>query len=389
MIFYYTMIIAIFFSITTFLLAIYCLLILTYRYWLIRLKIYATALSYKPVSFFSIIIPARNEEDNIGQCLSSIFKNNYPENLYEVIVINDESTDRTEQIIQSFQEQNSSLHLLQMCDLLQGQKINAYKKKAIEAAIATAAGAWIVTTDADCIVPENWLANFDHYIQRSGKKFIAAPVAFIDDHTFLGRFQCLDFLSLQGITAASVSAGFHSMCNGANLCYEKALFHEVNGFENISHIASGDDMLLMHKVQQRNADDIGYLYTPQSIVATQPVKTWKAFINQRIRWASKASDYTDWKIKLVLWLVYLLNVCMAATFIVALFHPVMLIYWLGLLLIKTITELFFMAKIAGFYKQQSLLKWFPLMQPLHILYTVAAGFLGRFGTYQWKEREVQ
>lgn len=379
----------IFFSITTFLLAIYCLLILTYRYWLLRLQTFTTDSSYQPVSFFSIIIPARNEEDNIGQCLSSIFRNNYPGDLYEIIVINDQSTDRTEQIIQAFQLQHPNLHLLQMSELLHGQRINAYKKRAIEAAIATALGDWIVTTDADCIVPPNWLINFDNYAQKSGKKFIAAPVAFIDDHTFLGRFQCLDFLSLQGITAASVSAGFHSMCNGANLCYEKALFHTVNGFENINHIASGDDMLLMHKVQQHNTGDIGYLYTPQSIVHTQAMKTWKSFINQRIRWASKAGDYTDWKIKTVLWLVYLLNVCLVAAFIMALFYPLMLFYWLGMLMVKTITELYFMAKIAAFYDQQPLLKWFALMQPLHIFYTVSAGFLGRFGSYQWKERKVQ
>lgn len=383
------MLIPIIFSVTAFLLAAYCLLILAYRYWLIRLKTYTADPAYKPASSFSIIIPARNEEDNIGRCLSSVFKNHYPEHLYEIIVINDESTDKTEAIISAFQQQHSNLRLLQMQDLLQGEKINAYKKKAIEAAVSAAAGDWIVTTDADCIVPENWLGNFDNYARRSGKKFIAAPVAFVDDKTFLGRFQCLDFLSLQGITAASVSAGFHSMCNGANLCYEKALFHEVKGFENISHIASGDDMLLMHKVQQRNAEDIGYLYTPQSIVHTQPMKTWKAFINQRIRWASKAGDYTDWKIKAVLWLVYLLNVCLAIAFIAALFRPAMLLCWLGLLLIKTITELFFMSKIAAFYDQRSLLKWFPAMQPLHIFYTISAGFLGRFGSYQWKERRVQ
>lgn len=377
------------FLITAFLLAIYCLLIFTYRYWLGRLQIFTANLIYKPISTFSIIIPARNEEDNIGQCLSSIFSNNYPEHLYEVIVINDESTDRTEQIICSFQQQKPNIHLLQMRELLQGQKINAYKKKAIEAAVTTASGQWVITTDADCIVPTSWLANFNSYIQQSGKKFIAAPVAFVDDKTFLGRFQCLDFLGLQGITAASVSAGFHSMCNGANLCYEKALFHEVKGFENINHIASGDDMLLMHKVQQHNMDDIGYLYTPQNIVHTQPMKTWKAFINQRIRWASKASDYSDWKIKIVLWLVYLLNLFMTASFIAAVFHPVMLLYWLGLLFVKTITELFFMAKITAFYRQRPLLKWFPLMQPLHIFYTVSAGFLGRFGSYQWKERKVQ
>ena len=136
---------------------------------------------------------------------------------------------------------------------------------------------------------------------------VAAPVKFVNNGSFISVFQSLDFISLQGITAASVSAGFHSMCNGANLAYSKEAFYSVNGFKGVDDVASGDDMLLMHKIKDKYPTQIGYLFHVNAIVETLPMQGWKSFINQRIRWASKASDYSDKKISLVLLLVYVFN----------------------------------------------------------------------------------
>jgi cellulose synthase/poly-beta-1,6-N-acetylglucosamine synthase-like glycosyltransferase len=136
----------------------------------------------------------------------------------------------------------SNIQLISLKNLID-ENINSYKKRAIELAIAQSKYDWIVTTDADCIVLQSWLHLFDAYIQKKERVFIAAPVMFHCDNSFLSTFQCLDFLSLQGITAASVYAGAHSMCNGANLAYKKTAFYEVDGFKNADHIASGDDML--------------------------------------------------------------------------------------------------------------------------------------------------
>ncbi|MGF7232337.1 glycosyltransferase [Arachidicoccus sp.] len=353
-----------------------------------KLNEFAVDKNLTPQVFFSVIIPARNEEANIRACILSILENFYPKKLLEIIVIDDFSTDKTVEIILQLQTQYPQLKLLRLKDLLSNGKINSYKKKALTIAIEKAMGDWVITTDADCIIPINWLSNFDNYIQQNDKKFIAAPVVFVDKKTFLSRFQCLDFLSLQGITAASVSAGVHSMCNGANLCYKKDIFFEVGGFSGIDNLASGDDMLLMHKIQKRLPDSIGYLYAKGSIVQTLPMPTWKTFINQRIRWASKASSYDDKKIMVVLWLVYLLNVFLLALLLIAFFYPILFLSWLILVAVKMGVELLFMKEISGFYQQKSLLKWFPLMQPLHIAYTVIAGFWGKFGKYSWKDRNV-
>lgn len=374
---------------TALLLACYCGLIFFYNYYLRNLQEFSPDNLLIPQTFFSVIIPARNEEANIRNCIVSIVENNYPKHLLEIIVIDDFSEDKTAEIILVLQAQYPQLKLLRLQDILPAGKINSYKKKALTIAIEQSCGDWILTTDADCNVPKNWMLNFDNYIQQNAKKFIAAPVVFEDEKTFLSRFQCLDFLSLQGITAASVSAGVHSMCNGANLCYKKDIFFGVGGFKGIDDLASGDDMLLMHKIEKSFPDSIGYLYARDTIVRTLPMPTWRTFINQRIRWASKASSYEDIKITTVLLLVYVLNVLLLVLLLIAFFLPYLFLYWLLFVAVKTIIELLFMRKICTFYQQRRLLKWFPLMQPFHIIYTVVAGFLGKFGKYQWKDRKVR
>ncbi len=115
--------------------------------------------------------------------------------------------------------------------------------------------------------PPGYLSITSFY-QSTGAKFIAAPVKMMGDKTLLGVFQTLDFLTLQGITGASVYKRFHTMCNGANLAYPKETFIEVNGFEGIDNIPSGDDMLLMHKIFLRYPDKIFYLKNTTAIVTT-------------------------------------------------------------------------------------------------------------------------
>ncbi len=367
----------------------YCFLILQYRTWFVALPLFKPAKQTNLFTYFSIIIPARNEEDNIEACLQSIFQNNYPTHCFEVLVTDDFSTDKTAEIVISLQTKHKNLRLLSLSDLLGNDQINSYKKKAIELAIGKAGGDWIITTDADCLAPVQWLYNFNDYIIQNNSAFIAAPVSFVQQKSFVSLFQSLDFMSLQGITAASVAAGFHSMCNGANLAYEKKVFYAVNGFAGIDTIASGDDMLLMHKINKKFPAKTGYLFHPDSIVQTQPADNWKSFINQRIRWASKANSYDDKRIFYVLLLVYFFNVAMLIMFIASFFLPQLFLYWLLLFVVKTTTELYFLFPVATFFNQTTLLRWFPLMQPIHIVYTVVAGWLGRFGEYEWKGRNVK
>lgn len=342
--------------------------------------------SIESCTHFSIVIPARDEEANIGNCLASILANHYPNHLYEIIVINDHSTDQTAAIVEKMQETHPQIKLIHLADHV-AAGLNAYKKKAIELAISQTKGDWIITTDADCVVSTNWLSLMDAYIQKTGVVFVAAPVKFTHQGSFVSLFQVLDFLSLQGITAAAVGAGAHSMCNGANLAYEKKAFYAVGQFAGIDQIASGDDMLLMQKIKQSFPGKLGFLFHQEAIVSTLPMPNWKAFINQRIRWASKGTHYQDKSIFWVLLLVYLLNLSLLLLFIIGIIQS-QLTALLYLLLFKTGVELFFLYPVSRFFGQTASLLHFPIMQPVHICYTVIAGWLGKFGNYQWKGRKT-
>lgn len=181
------------------------------------------------------------------------------------------------------------------------------------------------------------------------------------------------------------------MCNGANLAYTRRAFDAVNGFKGIDNIASGDDMLLMHKIALQFPGGIAYLKSPEVIVQTAPVNTVKEFFNQRIRWASKADRYDDKRITWVLLLVYVFNLLLLILPILSLLMAdwYLFTYWILFLFLKTITELFFLSPVAKFFNNERLLFAFPLAQPFHIIYTVIAGWLGKFGSYKWKDRNVK
>jgi cellulose synthase/poly-beta-1,6-N-acetylglucosamine synthase-like glycosyltransferase len=362
----------------------YSILLLAYRYWWGKQSTLKVPHNFEPNTTFSILIPARNEEANIRACLQSIQELHYPTHLFETIVIDDFSDDSTADLVKDA----TGVKLISLREIVKG-KINSYKKKAIEAGVERASGDYIVTTDADCTVPAQWLRNFAYIIEHQETVFIAAPVAMKEENSFIKLFQSLDFLSLQGITASSVGAGFHSMCNGANLCYSKPAFNQVNGFKNIDAIASGDDMLLMHKLYSKFPNEVHYCKAADSIVHTNPVETVADFFRQRIRWASKADRYDDKRIFAVLLWVYLLNAFLLVLFIVALFNSGLWILLAGSLLFKTIVELIFLMPVASFFQKEKLLLWFPLAQPFHIVYTVIAGWLGKFGRYEWKGRQVK
>ena len=366
---------------------LYAGLLIAYRYWYHQLRNFeplAASPTSSTFTHFSIVIPARNESANIKACIDSILAQNYPINCFEVIVIDDFSEDDTAFIVSSMQALHENVRLLKLSDFFKQDEIQSFKKKAIEKAVVHAKGDWIITTDADCIVPPNWLSLYHQYIIKESPVFVAAPVMCIPEKTVLNTFQVLDFLALQGITAAAVGAGKHSMSNGANLAFEKSAFIAVGGYQGVDQIASGDDMFLMHKMKKTLSNRIGYLFHPDAIVLTKAMPNWKDLIMQRIRWSSKARFYDDESIFWVLLLVYLYNFI----FLILLLSGQFQLFFISLAF-KTFFELYFLDSVSRFFKLQPSLQYFILFQPLHIAYTIIAGLFGQVKTYTWKGRRVK
>ncbi|OLY94150.1 Glycosyltransferase, catalytic subunit of cellulose synthase and poly-beta-1,6-N-acetylglucosamine synthase [Cnuella takakiae] len=360
----------------------YSLLIAYYQMYWRRVPVFQPQPAAAP-PFISVIIAARNEAAHLPLLLEALNGQTLPTSRFEVIVVDDYSTDNTAAAVRCFLSER-----VRMIQPIVGANQSS-KKKAIEAGVAQAKGSLVVVTDADCLPPPRWLELMTGFYCQKRPAFIVAPVCFTANNTLLGIFQSLDFMMLQGITAASVQAGAHSMCNGANLAYEREAFHQVGGFTGIDARASGDDMLLLYKIWQKQPLRIHYLRHPGAIMPTPAQQSWRSFFRQRIRWSSKATYYQDKRITAVLFFVYGFNCWVGALLITAFFQPQYWIAALTCLATKTAVEMTFLFPVARFFRQQALLWYFPLLQPLHIGYTIAIGLLSRKKSYEWKGRRTQ
>jgi cellulose synthase/poly-beta-1,6-N-acetylglucosamine synthase-like glycosyltransferase len=335
----------------------------------------------------SVVVPARNEERNLPLLLQALKEQSYSAELFEVVVVDDFSGDRTADVVREFMLRYQEFRLRLISP--GGDPVSSSKKKAVAAGVATAEEELVVTTDADCIPGSRWLQTIAAFYRQKDASFIAGPVQYTYTHGITQVFQALDFMTLQGITAASVGSGFHDMCNGANLAYTRSAFAEVDGFNGIDHVASGDDMLLMYKIRKAHPGRVFYLKSRDAIVTTASMTTWKEFVNQRRRWASKTLVYQDWRIKAVLGFVYLFNCFFLPLAVLAFFGEFYIKLLLLVLAGKILAELFFLYPVAKFYRGRSLLLYFIFFQPLHILYTVSVGFLSQLGKYEWKGRRTR
>jgi glycosyltransferase involved in cell wall biosynthesis len=259
---------------------LYCLVILALIYGFKKV----TTINYlglKPKTKFSIIVPFRNEAENLPALLESLSKLNYPMELFEVILVDDESKE--EYKVPSFKFQVSVIKNIRVT--------NSPKKDAIVTAMQIVNSNWVITTDADCIVPENWLLTLDNYIQLHDVAMIAGAVTYACTNSFLHQFQQLDLASLQGATIGSFGINKGFMCNGANFAYTKSFFQELNGFEGNDKIASGDDVFLLQKAIAKSPEKVHYLKSKNNIIITKPMNDWKSLFYQRVRWASKTGSY--------------------------------------------------------------------------------------------------
>ena len=375
----------------------YAVLFLYYRYgWslIVEKKVGEKNRHVTPVS---VVIPFRNEAHNLPKLLECLSAQHYPSSLFEIILVDDHSEDGGASLIQQINHPNIRCVFLE--EHLTSTPTTAYKKRAIEAGIRMSKGELIITTDADCTMGPHWISSIvDHY-EKTNAAFMVMPVLLKPDQTVCGLFQSIDFMTMQGITAASNALRFHHMCNGANLAYTRSAFDEVDGFKGIDHIASGDDLLLMNKIAERHPSKIVYLKNKDVIVSTSPASGWKAFLQQRIRWASKAGHYQDKKMLPILLLVYMFNLMLFLLICLLVFSlfsnnldnhkRLLLIFVPSVFFLKTVLELVLLYPVSHFFSKRKLLFAFPLLQPFHVSYVVIAGWLGKFGTYVWKGRTLR
>ncbi len=342
-----------------------------------------------PEQNFSVVIPFRNEARNLPDLLNSVAELNYPKSKFEIIFVNDDSEDNSEDIVVGFFKKNN---LKDTCDFTIIKNIRTStspKKDAITLAIAQAKYDWIVTTDADCSLPKFWLDAFDGFVQRHSPNCIAAPVCYDDFGSFSNRFQALDILSLQGATIGGFGIKKPFMCNGANFGYKKSMFETVNGFEGNYHISSGDDLFLLEKILKQNASKVGYLKSAKAVVTTKPQSNFKSLVSQRVRWAAKTNNYNNGFGKVTALIVFAMNGCLVCLPLLCLARIVSIKTFAYLFLIKLAIDFLLLFKTARFLEQESVLTSYLFSSLLYPFFSVYIAFISIFTGYKWKGRQYK
>lgn len=332
----------------------------------------------------SVIVAARNEERQIERTIQAILAQDYSSSLYELIVVDDHSTDSTADIVLKYL--GKGVRLIQ----LKEDAINSYKKKAIETAIAQAQGDLMVTTDADCVMGKNWLSSIVAYYENNTYKMISSPVAYFEERSVFEKIQALEFAYLIGMGASTIGNEKPTTCNGANLAYEKSAFYEVGGFSGIDDLASGDDELLLHKMVNQFGSQIGFLKNREAIVYTWAKSTLSEFIAQRKRWASKSIKHNNQSFKQMSILIWLFNLSIFLNIFLAIGFGFVFIQLLAFqFLTKVLIECVFLFPMMSFVKRKDLVWCLPLLSGLHVFYFVYIGISANVSSYQWKGRTVK
>lgn len=344
-------------------------------------------LKHTPKTSVSVIIPARNEAENIHDCLSDFLLQDYPFDLFEIIIADDHSTDNTGELAKKFMSQNPALHI-RMLEMKNTGKGKLFKKQAITESIDMATGEFILTTDADCRRGPQWISSMVYGYESNAAEMVSAPVVFSNEKSALEKVQSLEFLGLIAIGAAAIKNNKPFLCNGANLGFGKAVFMNAGGYSGAGNIPTGDDTQLLLKIASHGKGNIYFMKSSESTVCTMPQKTINELLNQRKRWASKIPVQMN---------SFTIGIALTAYFLHAglILSAIMMIYRGGLygvmipLAIKMIPEFILLLSVSKFFNKSRLLYLFLPAQIIYPLYISVVGVLSLSGSYNWKDRKVK
>ncbi len=363
---------------------IYSLLICYLAYGWFRLKSGHPS-GYEFYTKVSVIIPARNEHENIGLLLGDISRQTYPADHMEVIVVDDSSEDETAKLAQKgMQEYQIPGRVIRLQEVSPN---SSPKKRALTEGINRASGELVITTDADCRAGTDWLKTMVSHYQKSGSVLLSGPVKHAPLKTFFSKIQALEFNSLIASGAGAIGAGTALMSNGANLAFRRKAFLAVKGYEGNESFVSGDDVFLMMKLQQAfGKHAITFVKNPGAIVSTAAKNTWQEFMEQRTRWASKTRAYKTFFALFTSLMVFFFNFLLLISPLYLLLHPSGYAWILAAWAVKFVIDAVLLFPVSRFLGQAHLFRYYAPAQFFVVFYISLAGFLGMTTKFRWKGR---
>lgn len=331
----------------------------------------------------TVVIVARNEEKAIKKLLRTLAEQGYPKDQFDVIIIDDNSDDKTLETALSLAAQfRLSLKVKGLETPL--RFTGSPKKAAIQQAAAMSKSDILLLTDADCILSPGWITSHVLYYEAfPGAKLVFGPFYF-EGKKSIHSLLNLEAINLSGVGAVTNLLGMPTMCSGANLSYKRELVEELKPFDDNMQVASGDDEFMLHSVSKKYPDGAFYNKIEEGAVATLPPLSLTAFYFQRRRWAGKWKSYTVPWPKWLSLLVFAGNA--GYLFALILFLSTGNIFWFGLMTIKWLVEGIFSLKLCSYLQRMKWLLYFIPMEIIYPFYAIFFGIAANFGKYQWKGR---
>jgi cellulose synthase/poly-beta-1,6-N-acetylglucosamine synthase-like glycosyltransferase len=326
----------------------------------------------------SVIIPLRNEEQNIDFLLQSLFDQDLPRNLYEIIMVNDHSTDEGLQIAHKWKSRIKNLTLLDLPDGKDG------KKQAVAFGVERARYSRIVFTDADCVHSRSWLSTISREFQHTEASMIIGPVMLSPLRSFFQRLQTLEHASLSASTLGACGLGMPFMASSANLAFDRDRLGFTKEMLNLSQ-SSGDDVFLLHNAKRKGVEKICCIHSANALVQTKPAETLSDFISQRARWASKAPAYYDWSTIAIALNVLIFNTMLFVLLISSVFFAKTWIFFCIGFVVKLIVDLPLLWLFLRQYREVSLLWVFLPLQLVYPFYITIAFALSVAMPVRWKK----
>ncbi len=365
-----------------------------------------TPQSRSPSTTVSIIVPYRNEEQNILRCLTQLSKQNYPAHLFEIIPVDDHSTDASCVLVKQFSERHTSFAIksLSLVSDVLSDGTKEGKKAALTLGISKSASELILTIDADCSMGENMLSELVAFYEQfspeqSRPKMIMGPVSvekYITERfpvenakSPLHDLQDMEFTCLTAFSAAYCSMGKPFLCNGANLAYQRAAFIEAAGFSGNMHLSSGDDIFLLKKFNNLFPGQIRFLKSSGVVVHTIPQKTAFDFLQQRMRWASKSFADNNRISRWVALRVVTISGLLLVNLLLSIFYGKFAAVFACVFFLKCIVDYRLLINVSGFFKKRFGLKQVLANALLYPLYSLFILFLSMRNKYEWKGRQTR
>jgi len=345
---------------------LFLIILIPYIYLLVRiysglLKIKSYHPGKNPEIFVSLIVSCRDEEKNLPSLMSDISGQTYSSDLFELIIIDDNSSDTTFKVASGFNK---------IKNLKVFRNEGTGKKTAIKAGVKASAGTLVITADADCRMGKDWLKAIVSFHHENDTEMIICPVKLDSGRGFFHRFQELEFLSLQGITAGTASVGDPVMCNGANLAFLKKTYLKYS-YNMHDELVSGDDVFLLHSIKRESGNRIKWLETGAVMVITCASETIHSFIRQRARWISKTGSYSDRSTKILAIVTFVTILVQLLLLVFGLFCPGLLWVFAVFFALKSIPDILILSNTTGRYGEKSLMKWFAISQLVYPVYVIA------------------